>query len=135
MSLFQKSILNRYYKTINDKHLNQSYDVFVNYFHNSKIQENIRAANETQFQQKFLIELFVNVFGYIMNPDENWNLTTEFKNEEDAKKADGAILKNNKKSIAVIELKGTETTELDSINKQASYPTDGYHIGTQWNHR
>ncbi len=48
------------------------------------------------------------MFGYTIFPDENSNLTTEFKNLKGAKKADGAILVDGK-AIAVIELKGTKT--------------------------
>ena len=50
------------------------------------------------------MELFVTVFGYVINPDPKFNLTTEFKNEKGAKKADGAIL-NDGKGLGVIELK------------------------------
>ncbi|MCF6270065.1 MAG: hypothetical protein L3J41_10150 [Melioribacteraceae bacterium] len=39
-------------------------------------------------------DIFVDVFGYILAPDENHNLAREFKNIADSKKADGAILKN-----------------------------------------
>ena len=69
---------------------------FSDYFLNPETQANIRKAGEIQFQQKFLIELFVNVLGYTMNPDPQYNLTTEFKNEKGAKKADGAILPKKK---------------------------------------
>jgi type I restriction-modification system DNA methylase subunit len=62
--------------------------------------------------------LFVKIFGYTLNPNPNYNLTTEYKNVKDAKKADGAILQDGK-AIAVIELKGTNTTNLDKVEKQA----------------
>jgi len=64
------------------------------------------------------MELFVNVFDYVINPDPDYNLTTEYKNEKGAKKADGAILKNAK-ALAVIELKSTKTKDLESIRQQA----------------
>ncbi len=45
----------------------------------------------------------------------------EFRNEKGSKKADGAILRDGK-AIAVIELKGTDTTDLGTINTQAFNP-------------
>ena len=62
--------------------------------------------------------------GYTLNPQPNFNLTTEYKNKKDAKKADGAILKNGN-AIGVIELKGTNTTDLDKVENQAFPETSG----------
>ncbi|MDT8394599.1 MAG: Eco57I restriction-modification methylase domain-containing protein, partial [Bacteroidales bacterium] len=75
-------------------------------------------SKEEQFQEGFLRELFVSMFGYTLNPQPNFDLTTELKNIANSKKADGAILKG-KDAIAVIELKGTDTTDLDKIETQA----------------
>jgi type I restriction-modification system DNA methylase subunit/REP element-mobilizing transposase RayT len=115
----------------------------------------------------------VNILGYTLNPNPNYNLTTELKNEIGSKKADGAILAraineassargsvayssargsyplldkegtessstrgSNEssstrgsyplpnenpfpKALGVIELKGTDTKDLDKINAQA----------------
>ena len=94
------------------------YKKYRTYFQNSTIQENIRKGNEEQFQATFLIELFVKVFGYTINPNPDFNLTTEYKNQTGAGKADGAIL-NKGNAIGVIELKGTNTKDLESIRKQA----------------
>ena len=88
------------------------------YFLNPAIQENIRASKEEQFQEGFLRELFVKVFGYILNPTPDYNLITEQKNETDAKKADGAILRDGK-VIGVIELKDHKTTDLSHVERQA----------------
>ncbi len=78
----------------------------------------LKIQKEEQFQATFLIELFVNILGYTINPNPNFNLTTEFKNLKGAGKADGAILKNGN-ATGVIELKGTKTKNLESIRKQA----------------
>ncbi len=51
-------------------------------------------------------------------PHENFNLTTELKNIANSKKADGTILKDED-AIAVIELKGTDTTDLEKIETLA----------------
>lgn len=60
----------------------------------------------------------MDVLGYTLNLQPGFNLTTEYKNEKDSKKADGAILKGGAVR-AVIELKGTNTTDLAKIAAQA----------------
>ncbi len=118
MPLFQNSVLNKYLKALDHKTIDESYAKFTAYFHNSERQKNIRTSKEEQFQEGFLRELFVKILGYSLNPDPNFNLTTELKNEKGAKKTDGAVLKNGK-ALAVIELKGTGTKDLDKVNDQA----------------
>ena len=87
-------------------------------FLNPEIQENIRNSKEEQFQEGFLRELFVKILGYTLNPEPNYNLITEKKNEKDSKKADGAILVNGEVK-AVIELKDHKTTDLKQVEAQA----------------
>ena len=118
MALFQKSVENKYLNDLNSELIDKKYLDFQNYFGNPEIQENIRNSKEEQFQEGFLRELFVSVFEYTLNPQPNFNLTTELKNIINSKKADGAILKGED-ATAVIELKGTNTTDLDSIETQA----------------
>lgn len=118
MSFFQNSVLNKHLKAQDTEAIKSAYEKFAAYFHNIEIQQNIRDAKEEQFQEGFLRELFVNVLGYTLNPQPNYNLTTELKNEKGAKKADGAILQDGK-ALCVIELKGTNTKDLDKINAQA----------------
>ena len=118
MSFFQHSVLNKHLKTLNKEVVSAAYLKFREYFRNPDIQQNIREAKEEQFQEGFLRELFVEILGYTLNPQPDYNLTTEFKNEVGAKKADGAILKDGK-ALAVIELKGTDTKDLDKVNTQA----------------
>jgi type I restriction-modification system DNA methylase subunit len=72
---------------------------------------------EEEYQDGFLDDLFVNILGYIKRPNAGFNLVREKKNEADSKKADGAILKNDM-PLAVIELKGTDTTDLDKVTNQ-----------------
>lgn len=118
MELFQTSVLNKYLKAQDAQVVKSAYEKYRKYFHNLQRQQNIRDAKEEQFQEGFLRELFVNILGYAINPEPNYNLTTEHKNETGAKKADGAILKEGK-AIGVIELKGTDTKDLNRINEQA----------------
>jgi len=118
MSLFQKSVEKKYLNDLDSTFIDKKYADFLNHFGNPEIQENIRNSKEEQYQGEFLIDLFVNILGYTKNPTPNFNLTTELKNIANSKKADGAILKGED-ATAVIELKGTNTTDLDKIETQA----------------
>jgi len=124
MSLFQKSVEKKYLNDLDSTLIDKKYADFQEYFGDSEIQENIRNSKEEQFQEGFLRELFVSILGYTLNPHANFNLTTELKNIANNKKADGAILKRAGEHAplhvsAVIELKGTDTTDLDKIETQA----------------
>ncbi len=124
MSLFQNSVLNKYLKGLEPEKIEKAYQKFTSHFHNPTIQENIRNSKEEQYQGEFLIDLFVNVLGYTKNPTPNFNLTTELKNIKGSKKTDGAILSTREhaplaKALAVIELKGTNTTDLSKVETQA----------------
>lgn len=118
MSLFQKTVTEKYLKTQNPEILLQKWNVFIEHFHDLTKQENIRNLKEEQYQGEFLIDLFVNVLGYTKSPNPNFNLTTEYKNIKDSKKADGAIIINDSVK-GIIELKGTNTTDLSKIESQA----------------
>jgi len=125
MALFQKSVVNKYLKQQDSDVVAKAYKKFVKYFHNPTIQQNIRERKEEQFQEGFLIELFVNVLDYTLAPNPKFNLTTELKNEKGAKKADGAILSRGHDPLAkpfalgVIELKSTKTKDLEKVRQQA----------------
>jgi hypothetical protein len=122
MALFQKTVEQKYLKKLNAELITAKYLEFKAYFGNTHIQENIRNSKEEQFQEGFLRELFVKLLGYTLNPTPNFNLTTEYKNIKDSKKADGAIILDNGTGslvTAVIELKGTNTTDLSKIEAQA----------------
>ncbi|GFZ81095.1 type II endonuclease-methyltransferasefusion protein [Aquaticitalea lipolytica] len=118
MALFQTSVLKTYLAQQDSNIVERAYKKYIKYFHNLTIQENIKNSNEEQYQAKFLDELFVNILDYTLNPKPNFNITTEFKNQKGAGKADGAILSKGN-AIGVIELKGTNTKDLESIRKQA----------------
>jgi len=118
MAIFQTSVLKKFLKQQDDAVVTKAYKKFTKYFHDAVIQQNIRESKEEQFQAKFLDELFVQIFDYTLSPKKNFNLTTEFKNVKNSRKADGAILKDDK-ALAVIELKSTKTKDLESIRQQA----------------
>ena len=118
MSLFQTTVINKYLKALDKQSVQAAYGKFKLHFQNPSIQENIRNSKEEQYQEGFLNDLFVNVLGYTKNPAENYNITTEYKNVKDSKKADGAIVVNGAVK-AVIELKGTNVTDLGHVESQA----------------
>jgi type I restriction-modification system DNA methylase subunit len=118
MPLFQSAVLNKYLKQQDSGRVAAAHAAFAKHFHDPTVQANIRDAKEEQYQEGFLRDLFVNVLGYTLNPQAGYELTSEFKNEKGSKKADGAILVGGK-ALAVIELKGTDTTDLATINTQA----------------
>ncbi|MHA8073378.1 Eco57I restriction-modification methylase domain-containing protein [Aquirufa sp. HETE-40SA] len=121
MPLFQKSVVNKYLKNHNKQVLLDKWNAYKNHFHNPSVQADIRNLKEEQYQGEFLEDLFVKIFGYTKpasSSETKFNLTTEFKNIKDSKKADGAIIFDDKVK-AVIELKGTNTTDLGKIEVQA----------------
>ena len=117
MSIFQKSVRNEYLKSLDETIVAQAYSRFQKNFNIVKIEE-IKKLKEEEYQDGFLRDIFVDVFGYTFKPEENYNLAREYKNVSDSKKADGAILKNGN-VIAVIELKSAKTKDLNSIKEQA----------------
>lgn len=118
MPLFQNSVVTKQLQSQDKTKLVAQWNVFKNHFHNPAIQENIRSSKEEEYQGEFLIDLFVNVLGYTKKPSDSFNLVTEQKNVKDSKKSDGAIIVSGKVK-AVIELKGTNTTDLNKIEVQA----------------
>ncbi|OAV73649.1 Type IIS restriction enzyme Eco57I [Bacteroidales bacterium Barb6] len=117
MSIFQHTVVKRHLAS-NEEKIREAYKSYTGYFLHAKIQENIRNSKEEQFQEGFLRELFVKVMGYTLNPDPDYNLITEKKNENNAEKADGAILINGE-VVGIIELKDRKTLDLKTIEKQA----------------
>jgi len=116
MTLFQNSVLRSYLENIDKEAVTRAFEIYKKEFL-PKI-ANIRTSKEEQYQYGFLDDLFVKVLGYTLNPTPNYNLIAEQKNLSDSKKADGAVLKDDK-VIAVIELKSTKTKSMDKIVNQA----------------
>ena len=121
MPLFQKSVILKYIKAQNKEHLISKWKSYSDHFLNPRVQEEIKGLKEEQYQGEFLEDLFVKILGYTKpasSSETKFNLTTEYKNVKDSKKADGAIIFEDKVK-AVIELKGTNTTDLGKIEVQA----------------
>ncbi|MDM8559481.1 DNA methyltransferase [Candidatus Parabeggiatoa sp. HSG14] len=117
MPIFQKSIIQKHLAHLEQSQLDEAFNKFKHNYSVDKIQQ-IKTLKEEEYQDGFLRDIFVDVFGYVLKPDDNFNLVREFKNQTDGKKADSAILKENN-AIAVIELKSTKTKDLKSITQQA----------------
>ncbi|MDM8542453.1 N-6 DNA methylase [Desulfococcaceae bacterium HSG9] len=117
MPMFQKSVINKYLSNIDQNLIETAYQTFKGNYTSTKI-EKIKRMKEEEYQDGFLRDLFVSSLGYVLKPDDNFNLVREFKNLTDGGKADGAILKDGM-AIAVIELKSAKTKELKSITEQA----------------
>ncbi|MEN8777185.1 MAG: hypothetical protein ABF263_03235 [Polaribacter sp.] len=79
MAIFQNTVVNKYLKRQESQVLSEKWGIYKKHFLDPTKQENIRNAKEEQYQEGFLIHLFVNVFGYTLNPDTNFNLTTNLK--------------------------------------------------------
>lgn len=121
MALFQSSVITKHLQNQNKAHIALKWENFENHFHNPRVQEEIKSLKEEQYQGEFLEDFFVKILGYTKpasSSEIKFNLTTEYKNIKDSKKADGAIIVNDVVK-AVIELKGTNTTDLGKIEVQA----------------
>lgn len=117
MPIFQKSVVQDYVEKLDQDKVEKAYQTFRTNYNSAKI-EQIKTLKEEEYQDGFLRDIFVDVFGYTLRPEENYNLQREFKNQTDGKKADGAILKDDN-AIAVIELKSTSTKDLTKVTQQA----------------
>lgn len=118
MALFQSSVLKSHLSLLNTSEVEKAYRKYVKYFLNPTIQDNIRSSKEEEYQGIFLTELFVNILDYTLKPKADFNLVAEYKNQNNSRKADGAILDDDI-AVGVIELKGTKTKDLESIRRQA----------------
>lgn len=123
--MFQKSIIEKYLSKLDANLLHEKYEKYcANYKNETKI-ANIRAVKEEQYQEGFIRDVFCSVLNYTIKPEPDYNILTELKNEtknkNNARKSDGAICEENNESRvrAVIELKGTDTTDLDTVARQA----------------
>ena len=118
MPLFQQSFLKKYIIDLDKAQLQRAWQLFQQHFFNPVIQQNIRDSKEEEYQEGFVRDLFVNILGYTLNPQPDYNFVLEKKTITDATKSDGAVLLN-KEVIGVVELKDTGTPDLDKVSTQA----------------
>jgi len=117
MQIFQKSVIQKHLNGLDKQAVEKAFQVFKKNYSPDKI-EKIKTLKEEEYQDGFLRDIFVEVFGYTLKPNDNFNLVRELKNTADSKKADGAIIYNDK-ILTVIELKSTSTKDLTSVTQQA----------------
>jgi type I restriction-modification system DNA methylase subunit len=117
MPIFQKSIVDKYIDTLDAGVLDKAYDSYKEVYSAQKIQR-IKKLKEEQYQGGFLKDIFGSVLGYTIDPEVGYNIELEKKNETNSKKADGAIVQDEK-VLGVIELKSNTTKNLESIKDQA----------------
>ena len=117
MPIFQKSIVDKYLDTLDVDVVDKAYECYKEVY-SPQIIQRIKKLKEEQYHGGFLQDIFGSVLGYTIEPKENHNLELEKKNETDAKKADGALIKDSK-VLGVIELKSNKTQNLESIKDQA----------------
>ena len=73
---------------------------------------------EEQYQEGFIKDIFGQVLGYSIFPEQPFNIQTETKNATNSKKADGAIFQGDN-VVGVIELKDNKTRNLEAVKDQA----------------
>lgn len=117
-SPFQTSVLRTHLNGIDGHACKEAYDRLQAHFGNRDMQDRIIGMKEEEYQSLFLNDLFVNVFGYTLKPQPGYNLEAEKKNPNSSKKADGAILNDLGDVHCVIELKGTDTIDLNRVEAQ-----------------
>ena len=115
MAIFQKSVVEKFLSELEESVIDSAYSRFKEKYSNV---EGIKKLKEEQYQEGFIRDIFVYVLGYTLQPESNYNIELEKKNETDSKKADGAILKDGN-VIGVIELKDNKTKSLDKVKVQA----------------
>ena len=118
MAIFQKSVINKYLKNLDNGKVSNAFEKFQEFYGDKLRLADIVNLKEENYQEGFLREIFVHSLGYTIRPDFNYNLTTEYKNQTESKKADGAIIRNSS-ALGVIELKSTKTFNLERIKNQA----------------
>jgi len=117
MPIFQKSIVDKYLDTLETEVIEKAYDSYKEVYSAEKIKR-IKTLNEEKYQAGFLKDIFGSVLGYTIDPEVGYNIELEKKNETNSKKADGAIVQDEK-VLGVIELKSNTTKNLESIKDQA----------------
>lgn len=117
MAIFQKSVVEKFLSELEESVIDSAYSRFKEVYSASRINE-IKTLKEEQYQEGFVRDIFAKVLGYTLQPESNYNIELEKKNETDSKKADGAILKDGN-VIGVIELKDNKTKSLDKVKDQA----------------
>lgn len=117
MPIFQNSIVEKFLNDLEESVIDSAFERFKVVYSSRRIHE-IKKLKEEQYQEGFIKDIFGKVLGYTIPPESPINIELEKKNETDAKKVDGAIMKDGE-VIGVIELKDNKTKNLDKVKDQA----------------
>jgi tRNA1(Val) A37 N6-methylase TrmN6 len=117
MAIFQNSVVERFLDNLESSVVDSAYARYKEVYSAKRIHE-IKKLKEEQYQEGFIKDIFGKVLGYTIPPESPINIELEKKNEKDAKKVDGAIMKDGE-VIGVIELKDNKTKNLDKVKDQA----------------
>lgn len=117
MAIFQESIVQKHLSNLDGAELDLAFKRYKEVYGVQKI-ENIKKAKEEQYQEGFIKDIFGQVLGYSIFPEQPFNIQTETKNATNSKKADGAIFQGEN-VVGVIELKDNKTRNLDAVKDQA----------------
>jgi hypothetical protein len=71
MPIFQKSVIKKYLSTLDKEQVENAYQKFRKNYSPTKIEE-IKNLKEEEYQDGLLRDLFVDVFGYTLKPDDNY---------------------------------------------------------------
>lgn len=117
MAIFQESIVQKHLSNLDGTEIDSAFKRYKEVYGVQKI-ENIKKAKEEQYQEGFIKDIFGQVLGYSIFPEQPFNIQTETKNATNSKKADGAIFQGDN-VVGVIELKDNKTRNLDAVKDQA----------------
>ena len=72
MPIFQKSVIKKHLKNLDQEKVEKAFQTFRLNYNSAKI-EQIKTLKEEEYQDGFLREIFVDVLGYTLRPDEKPN--------------------------------------------------------------
>ena len=125
-SKIQNSVLNKYLSRLENEYfedINEKYSVYQKIF-NSAYKDQITNLKESEYEQIFQLRLFQTVLGFQIDIGKESPRNIKFQPKSKEGFADGGIYLPNaddidKKNIAVIEMKDSNTREINKINNQA----------------
>ena len=94
MALFQQSVISHYLKELDQTKVLAAFRALKENF-NLEVQVNLLKTKEEEYQEGFIMDLFVSSFGYIRKPKANWTIRMEKKSIDDNTKADAVIVNNS----------------------------------------
>ncbi len=120
MALFQPRIIQERLADLNKTKVEAAFALLKKQFSHS-VQSRFIGSSEISLQGEFIEMLFDIVLGYTRFPKDDWNIKREQSSESSNEKADAAIaLKSDEQQIiGVVELKSTNTTDLQRVEEQA----------------